>query len=112
MRDTESQPVESLREEISKTMGWWSPDGFDAYPEKTDKVMQLLARETKAADMRARIDEWNLIDETLYSATQAAQLHLFDVREKRLAKLHSSQPVAEEADQLTTRSDTAEEGEK
>lgn len=34
---------EELREQISKEMGYWSPDGFDAYPEKTDKVLQLFA---------------------------------------------------------------------
>jgi hypothetical protein len=37
------------REHISKTMGWWSPAGFDAYPEKTDKVLARIASETNEA---------------------------------------------------------------
>lgn len=33
-----------LCEHISKTMGYWAPGGFgfDAYPEKTEKILQLI----------------------------------------------------------------------
>lgn len=46
-----------MREKVSKTMGWWSPAGFDAYPEKTDKVMQLFAQHLQLAELKTRVDE-------------------------------------------------------
>ena len=36
---------QSITETISKKMGWWSPNGFDAYPEKTEKVLSLIDSE-------------------------------------------------------------------
>ena len=55
--------ADKYRERISKTMGWWmpgfgdTPRGFDAYPEKTDKVMQLLSEACNQAYERGRIAE-------------------------------------------------------
>ena len=33
------------REKISKAMGWWSPSGFDAYEDKTTRVIELIRSE-------------------------------------------------------------------
>ena len=35
--------MSELEKRISREMGWWSPDGFDAYPDKTAKVITLIA---------------------------------------------------------------------
>lgn len=37
-----STSVDELREHISKTMGWWGMGGRDCYPERTDKVIELI----------------------------------------------------------------------
>lgn len=54
----DNTPTTLLEEHISKTMGWWSPNGYDAYPEKTDKVMQLFAtqRNNLLAELLEEID--------------------------------------------------------
>jgi len=49
-------PKDTLDNSVSKLMGWWSPAGYDAYPEKTQKVVGLI----KQAEAKARIDEANI----------------------------------------------------
>ena len=48
-------------------------------PEEVEKL--------KALRTEARIDEWDLLGETLHSAGIASELHINNVRESRLAQL-------------------------
>lgn len=69
--------MDRLREEISKNMGWWSPDGHDAYPEKTDKVLTLIQSEVtkgKIEELKRIQDDKNSLEDKYYIEKRINQL--------------------------------------
>ena len=52
-----------------------------------DKLMQLITADRKRVELEARIDEWNLIGETLHAASIESERHVEKVRNDRLDDL-------------------------
>lgn len=56
----EAETGGELEKHISKTMGWWIDDdaeSFDFYPERTEKVIALIAAHTSRAVLLGRLEE-------------------------------------------------------
>ena len=71
------------KEEFAKSVN----DGALDHQQAAHEAMKLITADRKRVALEARIDEWNLIGETLHAASIESERHVEKVRNDRLDDL-------------------------
>ncbi len=85
---TPTEQDKELREAITKIVeAEYKSPNYTPAVERVDHIMHLITADRKRVALEARIDEWNLIGETLHAASIESERHVEKVRNDRLDEL-------------------------